>query len=337
MRMQDRYEHFRLACLAFTEAGEALTTRIRAEFAGPVDCFTKANYKPQLARIFAEYDGIVFCAATGIAVRLSAPFLSDKRCDPAVVVIDDLRRYAISLISGHLGGANELTRELARLLGCQPIITTASDGRDIEALDLFARAHDLYVENWEEMKALTALMVAGRPIQFCSDLPLPLRYAHLTDDSPAGRVYVTAQVRVPRDLPTCLLHPKTLYVGIGCRKGVSQAALEIALQRVFERYNLSLRSIAQFATIQHKQHEPGLRALSHSLALPLTIFSAEAIRGVQNRFAASAFVESILGVTAVCEPCAYLAACAERDPAQVRLRVPKQAQDGITIAVAQIT
>lgn len=320
----------KIACLTFTEAGTVLADHLQAGLsrqAWPVSIFTKADYKARLPGIFRDYDGIVFIAATGIAVRLSAPFLQDKATDPAIVVVDDLGRYAISLVSGHLGGANALAERVAAILGCQPIITTASDSRGIEAVDLFAQQHGLHIANVREAATITALMVAGQPIQFVSEIDARIHYPHLVDDGAVGAIFVTSQAHVACDLPCCLLHPKTLHVGIGCRRGKTQAEILTAITQVFERHNLSLHSIKSLATIDVKQDEPGLHAACTALGCELRIYTKQEIARIQDRFAASPLVQKKIGVSAVCEPCACLAGD--------DLIVGKTALVGVTVAVSR--
>jgi cobalt-precorrin 5A hydrolase len=316
-----------IACLAFTASGRQIAARIQAAFEGRVEIVSQPDYKARLSRLFDRCDGLVFVSAAGIAVRLCAPLLRDKSRDPAIVVVDDLGRYAISLVSGHLGGANELARQVAAILGGQPIITTASDGRGFEAVDVFAKRHNLVIENMADAKTLTAMMVAGRPIQLIAELELTLNYEHLVETQPEGCVYVTARQQVDCEVPCCLLRPLNLVVGIGCRKGKTRDDVLSAIKTVFREQNLALASIKTLATVEDKQHEPGLIEACTMLGCSLTIFTRDDIRRVQHRFAASAFVQATLGITAVCEPCAALAGG--------QLIVGKTVVNGVTIAVAR--
>ena len=318
-----------IACLTFTRNGFEIAERLRAAFGGAVDIFAADAYKDALPRIFQEYCGIIFIASTGIAARLSAPFLKDKASDPAIVVVDDLGRYAISLISGHLGGANALANDIAAKLGCQPIITTASDGRGIDAIDLFARRHGLVIANLRDAKTLTAMMVDGRPIRLMSEMPVTLNYPRLVERDADGCVCVTTNERVECGDPCCVLHPRILHVGVGCRKGKAAQAILDAISQVFHAENLSLYSIRSLATVEAKRDEAGIIEAAKQLGAELRIFSTQDIQAVQAQFAASEFVKRTLGITAVSEPCAVLAARGGM------LLVPKTAISGVTVAVAQ--
>ncbi len=318
----------KIVCITFTRNGERLAGEIRAAFHGEVDVLTKETYKAVLPQCFETCYGIVFLSSTGIAVRLSAPFLQDKAQDPAVVVVDDLGRYAISLVSGHLGGANALAQEIADILGCQPIITTASDGRGFEAVDLFAQRNHLVIDNLKDVKTISAMMVDKQPLTLVSDIPVTWNYPYLVQQDAAGYVYITSRETVDCEHPYCLLRPRSLNVGIGCRRGKSQKAILDAIRQVFHDHNLSLDSIKTLATVDIKHDEQGLIDAGKTLQCPLKCYSRDEIQQVQHRFAASPLVQSKIGISGVCEPCAYLAGG--------ELIVDKTIIDGITIAVARI-
>lgn len=316
-----------IACLTFTQSGTRIAARILSGFDGHAEVFTRFDYKKNLSRIFEEYDGVIFISSTGIAVRLCAPFLRDKIHDPAVVVVDDLGRYAISLVSGHLGGANALAQEIATILGCQPIITTASDGRGIEAVDLFVKRNNLIIENLNDAKIITAMMVEGRPIKLISEIDARIGYEHLVDENFKGCIYVTSQNQVNCNVPYCILRPKNLNVGIGCRRGKTKEEILDAITQSFQNNNLNLKSIRSIATIEVKKDEVGIIETCNVLNCELKIYTIEEIRDVQHLFLASEYVQSKVSVTAVCEPCAYLAGG--------EIIVGKTVINGVTIAVAK--
>ena len=153
----------KIACLSFTNKGKILGNSIvdysiqhkkRDEYA--VDHYINneipGGIKSILSTIVKEYDGLVFISATGIAVRMISPYIKNKTLDPAVVVVDDLGKFSISLLSGHIGGGNKLANWIGKLLGAIPVITTASDNRGIESIDIFAMKNDYYVEDMESIK-----------------------------------------------------------------------------------------------------------------------------------------------------------------------------------------
>ncbi|WP_051514891.1 cobalt-precorrin 5A hydrolase [Fervidicella metallireducens] len=291
----------KLACIAFTNNGEKIAGKIKTETAYEVDIYTKKDYKDNLNRIFSCYEGIIFISSTGIAVRISTQFLKDKTFDPAVVVVDDLGRFAISLLSGHIGGANELAIKIANILNCQPVITTASDGRGIEAVDMFAKKNNLCMENLKDIKKITALMVEGKRIKLHSELKLELNYNNLVEENEDGIIFVTSKDEVNCDKPHCILRPKNLIVGIGCRRGKSKEEILNAINNVFKENNLSIESIKTIATVDIKADEVGIINACEELKCEMKIFMREKIKEIEKMFTSSEFVKSAIGVTSVCE------------------------------------
>jgi cobalt-precorrin 5A hydrolase len=316
-----------LACIAFTAEGLVIAGRIKQSQDDAVEIFDKHSYKEQLDYIFNNYQGIVFIGAVGIAVRLSAPYLVHKTLDPAIVVIDDLGRYAISLVSGHLGGANELAQRLSEILSCQAVITTASEGRNIEAIDMFAKNNGLTIESMEGAKKITAMMLEGKKIKLESELKLDLNYNNLSEFDYEGVVFVSSELYLRSEKPYCILRPKNINVGLGCRRGKHRDEILKAIEEVFNSNKLSLNSIKTIATVDIKSDEEGIIEACKELGCKMTIFTREEISKVQHQFAASDFVKSNVGVTSVCEPCAILAGG--------EMIASKTVKNGITIAIAK--
>jgi cobalt-precorrin 5A hydrolase len=250
-----------------------------------------------------------------------------KAVDPAIVVIDDLGRFSISLVSGHLGGAHELALKLSEILKCQPIITTASDGRNIEAVDVFAKANGLYIESLEDAKRITAMMVENRRIKLESEIRLQIGYDNIADIDYEAVVIVSSRQRISKDMPCCILRPRNVNIGIGCRRGKSKEDILKAIDEVFDRHNLSKRSIKAVATVDIKADEKGIIEACRELGCSMRVFDRESIGKVESLFEPSDFVKSEIGVSAVCEPCAYLAGG--------RLIVHKTVVNRITIAVSK--
>lgn len=317
----------KLACIAFSLEGLKIAEKIKLSQGDIVDIFDKHSYKEQMDNVFNRYKEIVFICAIGIAVRLCAPYLVHKSIDPAIVVVDDLGRFSISLVSGHLGGANDLALRLSEILECQAVITTASEGRNIEAIDMFAKNNGLYIESMEAAKQITVMMLEGKKMKLDSELKLKLHYQNLSDSEYNGIVFVSSKLNLTCDKPYCILRPKNINVGIGCRKGKHRDEILKAMEEVFTLNDLSLNSIKTIATVDVKSDEEGIIEACKKLGCTMTIFTREEISKVQNLFAASDFVESNIGITSVCEPCAYLAGG--------EIIVSKTAMNGITIAVTK--
>ncbi|NPV91091.1 MAG: cobalt-precorrin 5A hydrolase [Firmicutes bacterium] len=304
----------------------------------------------KVGECFRRFDGMVMIMASGIAVRLIAPHLADKRRDPAVVVMDEKGSFAISLLSGHLGGANRLARELGDLLGAVPVITTSTDVNQTLALDELARERGWRVENPEVLKKVSAALVNGERVLMLADSPrcleplprpdnLDLVELDGADRVPPGnnQGYRAAAVISTRDavpelpVPTLVIRPAAVVVGIGCRKGASRESIIEAVAGGLKKADRSPGAMRCLATIDLKQDEPGLLAAAESLGLPLLAFERRRIAEIEDRFPSSEWVKSRVGVGAVCEPAAYLAG---KNPFRV---LGKTRFDGVTVSVYEDT
>ena len=250
---------------------------------------------------FAEADALLFCCASGIAVRAIAPHVRDKRTDPAVLVLDEGGRFVIPLLSGHLGGANALALDLANRLHATPVLTTATDVNGLFAVDVFAKANGLHIESMALCKAVSAALLAGEKVGFRSDLP------------------------VEGALP---MGPRPYAVGLGCRRGKSAEELERFLLDNLQKCGVGLHELRALGSIDLKKDEPGLAALSQKLGLPFVTYSAEELKTAPGDFTPSAFVQEVTGVDSVCERAAVLASGGT-------LAVRKVAKDGMTFALAK--
>ncbi len=323
----------KIACVTYSDQGKQIADKLQKQIPCEVTIFTPQNVDGKLcskiASIFKAYDGIVFICAVGIAVRVIAPHINHKMKDPAVVVVDGLGRFSISLLSGHVGGANQLAEEVSVCIGAMPIITTASDGRGIEAIDMFAKHNDLKMENLVDAKNLTAMMIREKKIKLISDRPITIGYPHIVDDGEEGRIYVSPYVdrKSESPVPYCVLRPRCLYIGLGCRKGKSKESILDAIKEVLDKNNLSIHAVKALATIEAKKDEPGIIAACEQFGWELMIFQKEEIDAVAHQFTVSTFVHQQMGVTAVSEPCAYLAGG--------NVIVPKTAISGVTVAIAK--
>lgn len=298
----------RLAYFWLTPKGRVLAERLCRSFGGtvePKECFAK-----RVQTDFAVYDGLVFIMAAGIAVRMLAPLLKDKTSDPAVVVLDQQGRYAVSLLSGHLGGANALARQIAAELGGEAVITTATDVEGVPAFDEFAKENGLYMENLSELKYISGALAAGETVDLLTEMPVePMPQVHQTN-TPKADCCVVISHRTDIELPAAhvlYLRPKNLVIGVGCKRDIPPEHLEQCFLAFLEAYRLSVHAVAKIATISRKQDEPAILQLCHTYALPLEIVPDEMIAACDYPFAASAFVKQVTGLPSVAEACAYLA------------------------------
>lgn len=298
-----------------------------------------------LPELFAEAGGLVCLMATGIVVRLLAPHLRGKDRDPGVVVADEEGRFAISLLSGHLGGANELAGRVAAATGGQAVITTATDVNELPAWDDVARRENMAVEPLENIRILNSLLIEGRPIAlvdrrqrvapYFTDVPSVRRARNFIDtavDSAVGRVFVTHRF-VPqpeRHGALLLLRPRDLVVGLGCNRGTSSEEIADAIEKVMSEAFLSTSSIRCLATIAAKRDEQGINDYASFAGLPLEYHAAAALNMVEGSSPPSGHALRAVGVSGVCEPAAILSA------RNGRLLVRKQKHGNVTVAVAEL-
>jgi len=322
------------------ESTVCLPDRFREEdgaryFSAPLSAF--------LPEAFNSYGGLICIMATGIVVRLLASCLRSKAVDPAVVVVDEAGQFAISLLSGHLGGANDLADEVAAALGGQAVITTATDVNGLPAWDVSARDAGLQIEPLSHLKRFNLALLEGQPIALVDPRQrLSGSYAGLpqvvccrtfleAEESGAGsHVYVTHLVIPYAESETALLllRPRDLFLGIGCNRGTAAEEISAVVKQVLESAGLSLLSLQGVATIEEKRDEVGLNEFARLSHLNISYFTADQLNAVTVPSAPSLHALKAVGARGVCEPAALLAA----QPG--RLLIHKQKCGNVTVAVA---
>lgn len=282
---------------------------------------------------FAACDGLIFIGAAGIAVRLIAPYLKDKLTDPAVIVVDEAGQFAISLLSGHVGGANRLTEWTAEILNAVPVVTTASDVRGRTAIDVWAVEHGLLLTDQILAKEIAAAILEGETIGYFSDYPIPQPEGTGYEADVVHRLNVWVTCRM-QEAPGIFLRliPKKLILGIGCRRGTPGNVIETAVRETLEEHHLDIRGVSEAASIDLKKDEAGLLETAAGLGIPFSTYSSEELAAVQGDFSESGFVRQVTGVGNVCERSALC--CAGTGG---RLIVKKQVHNGVTVAVAENT
>ena len=279
----------------------------------------------------ADCDLIVFVGAAGIAVRAVAPYLAGKAFDPAVVVIDEVGKFVIPILSGHLGGANALAQRLADGLGAQAVITTATDGRAAFAVDTWAAAHGCVVVDPQNIKHVSGALLRGEQVGLRSDFPVDGRLpAQVTlDGMPESGFAIGFDTKAAPFAHTLHLVPRVVFLGIGCRKGTDAQTIEQTVQAALDAAGVPWEAVRGMASIDVKQNEPGLLHFCENHGLTLTVFSAETLQSVRGDFTPSDFVARTVGVDNVCERASVCAA------AGGTLICRKRAQNGVTVALAQ--
>lgn len=351
-----------------------------------------------------QCDAIIFVGATGIAVRAIAPFICGKTVDPAVLVIDEAGRYVISLLSGHLGGANALARTAASLIEAEPIITTATDAESAFAVDTFAKENGFLLTDLRKAKEVSAKVLRGEKLRIYSDIPMerlvqrPARHeAELVPAQDIDRADIVISYRThilkPASEPDAgasdrpsdasetqhpayqnaelsdartdavqvhslldrdsaasgslgiSVHPtekssqaiglrliaKRVHVGLGARKGVTQAEVAAAVATCLEDAGIDPRAVVALASIDLKKQEAGILAYSYESGVPFVTYTAEELRTVEGAFAGSSFVQSVTGVANVCERAAAYAAGRS---GHAEVLVHKTIHGNVTTAVA---
>lgn len=265
---------------------------------------------------------LLFIGACGIAVRAIAPHITNKLSDAPVLVMDEQGRHVIPLLAGHVGGANRAAKFLEERMGAAAVITTATDLNHEFAVDTFAVKNHLYIENKEGIAKVSAKILAGETIR------IGVEAGHLDAGSTLPKKVRLAGSAEAADV--LILRPKEYVIGMGCRKGVGAEKLERFAKRVLKAAGIEMQQVAALASIDVKRGEKGMIALCEKQRLRFLTYSAERLMEVQGSISASSFVKEKVGADNVCERAA-LCACGEGGILVVR----KQAEDGMTIAVAK--
>jgi cobalt-precorrin 5A hydrolase len=353
-------KHNKLAVWAVTPNGAKLADRL-ADSLPDADIYVSQNLAEKkssyirfeilsatLEEKFRLYTGHIFIMSTGIVVRVLAPLIQSKTKDPAVVVVDDLGKNAISLLSGHIGGANELTHKIAKIIKANPVITTATDINAVPAIDMLAKENNLFIENPGAIKTVNMALLTGKKIMVYDPYnilknTLPgsenltsdelmkhfKKHGQHIDIEDVTYVFID-DLRV--DLPSVvlILRPASLIAGIGCNRNTDAAEILTHLEDVLAKNDLALSSLKGMASIDVKADENGLIRTAENLKLPLTFFSKQELNQVKNIENPSKVVEKHVGVKSVCEAAAILAT------REGTLIVPKQSTKNVTVAIARI-
>ena len=340
------------AVISFTERGWTAAERAREvwEQRGYV-CQTfcgkpgqqnsiRGSLKEWTAARFGDSDVILFVGAAGIAVRSIAPYVRSKALDPAVLVMDETCRFVIPILSGHLGGANEMARWLSEAFGAQSVITTATDVSGRFAVDVFAKEHGLTLSDMTKAKRISAAVLEGKCILFRSDIPIE---GELPEDLITARDMETASGLRDRDLApvsisvtyrsnpdpnVLLLIPKVLSIGIGCKRGIPAEDLKAFVEETLEENHLHPAAVEKICSIDRKQDEEGLIVLSREFGVPFVCYSADTLMALDGTFHSSEFVRAHTGADNVCERSAVAGSGGGT------LIAARKAAEGMTIAVA---
>ena len=326
----------KIAIFAYSRGGCAAARRVRAALpeAEALCCavprLEEAGFLPLVKEVyrasFSSMDALVFIGACGIAVREIAPYLVSKKTDPAVLCIDEKMQFVIPLLSGHIGGANDLARRLAGALGASAVITTATDANGRFAVDAWAAKNGCAILSMSLAKKV-AVEILEHDVPLVSEFPVRSALPNGVVENGTGALGILIGVHTKAPFTQTLrLVPRLLHVGVGCRKGISKEVVEAAIQTVFASHDLDLAAVKGVYSIDLKRQEAGLLAACEEHDWPAVFYTAEELRAVVGEFTESPFVQEITGVGNVCERAALLGA--------EKLLVRKTALDGVTVAVA---
>lgn len=322
-----------LAVFPITERGYALARRAAGLYRDaviyrPVE-LKRAGLKKLVGRAFTECSGLLFISAVGIAVRVCAPFLKGKDIDPAVVVMDEGGRFAISLISGHLGGANKLAQAVANLYGAAPVITTATDVAGLPCVEDAAGLLGLIVDvdDVKKIKLINSAILKGLKVYLIDDGATRRNAAKqafantgvftFRKSFPAcaapGTVFVCVtpfigSIPIEVRRKTLVLRPREFVMGVGCGKGVDTEDIDAAFKRILKEARISRLSVRNLATIDVKSNEAGLLEFAEREGLGLHFFTAAKLNRIRPPSGRSTAAIKATGAQGVAEAAAILSA-----------------------------
>lgn len=264
---------------------------------------------------FEKKRAILFIGACGIAVRAIAPSIRDKCTDSPVLVMDEQGAYVIPILSGHIGGANELAYVIAERMGATPVITTATDLNQKFAVDIFAKKNGLWIRNREGIAQVSAKILREEEItisvgaEHCRASETLPKLVRLVPFPPTGEADVLIAEEPGAYAAKLLLTPKNYVLGIGCRKGTTEEQLLSFITEQLERLGISFSQVGAVASIDLKKEEPGLKQFTLHAGIPFVTYAQEELAAVEGEFHESEFVRETVGIGNVCERAA-LRACA---------------------------
>lgn len=289
---------------------------------------------------------VIFIGACGIAVRTIAPFVKDKFTDSPVIVIDDKGEFVIPVLSGHMGGANELAEKIAQAIGASAVITTATDKNDRFAVDLFAKKNRLYIVNRNGIAKVSAKALRGETLKVAACEEDYIKIQAESENTkfemvPYGMADADISIGDDKYPKRALieLRPKKIAIGIGCKRGKTFEELKAFVEEMCVKSQINItEDVFAIASIDIKKNEIGLMELAQFYNVPFMVFTGKELENADikykinddNGFSESEFVKKITGVSNVCERAAVCAAEGGK------LLVKKTAHDGMTFSAAQI-
>lgn len=346
-------KRIRLSIISFTENGKQLSESIakllekELEIRLYTKCETGINNNIYSDILFVKIsvgdwanermqkqDALLFIGACGIAVRAVAPFLTDKLHDAPVLVMDEKGKYVIPILSGHMGGANDIANHIAEKTGAEPVITTATDINKKFAVDLFARRNSLYIANKDGIVKVSSKVLAGKEITISietgHEITCEETSVQIVPYPPVGFVDVVVTSKDDVFDTSILLKPREYVIGMGCKRGKNVNEIDKFISKTIKKMGISIMQIFALSSISQKRDEQGIVEWCRKKGILFFTYTAEELQKVKGNFTESSFVQVQVGVDNVCERAA-VKTCGKNG----KLLVPKIAENGMTIAIAR--
>ncbi|WP_423363554.1 cobalt-precorrin 5A hydrolase [Mycoplasma sp. P36-A1] len=316
--------------ISFTNEGQQISQEIIQKSDFLTTNYDKTtNLDNFIKKGFEQANLIIFISATGIAIRKVAKYLNGKANDPAIIVIDNNKQFVISLLSGHIGQANQYTKQLATILKATPVITTATDTQNIFAIDNFAVFNHLYIKDKSKIKKISSTLLNKEKINIISEIPINNLDNTIIDAESAVKIIITKNQNLSAKENECILIPKEYIIGIGVRKDKPFFEIEKYFLKTLKENNININQIKALTTIDLKDKEEGLWQLIRKYNLLFETYSAQTLNKVKGDFPSSDFVKKITATDNVCERSIK----AFDNNASILLH--KQKHDGMTIAIGK--
>lgn len=280
---------------------------------------------------FEKDDAIVFVSATGIAVRTIGPFLKSKTEDPAVLVVDDGGNFVISLVSGHIGGANELAEKIAKKIEATPVVTTSTDVNCKFSVDTWAKKQGLFIENIKAVKDISMALVNGEEVGIRGDMNLKIEVHQVKEEKQPLGINISWYNKkfFQKELK---LVPQWLTLGIGCRRNTPVEKIDKFVSQILKENDICKKAIEKVASIDLKKDEKGILEFCRINGWPFETYSVEELKSAKGEFSYSQFVEKVTGVDNVCQRAAVLGATIGDIPGKTIVK--KTSRDGVTVSIA---
>lgn len=335
-KLAEKLRHNLQSCDIYVKEGRHNLSFFTAEF---------DKLRDLIAWIFYQYDVIVFFSSTGIAVRMIAPYIVHKAKDPAVIVVDEQAYFAVSLLSGHLGGANEFTQKVAGILQAVPVITTATDINNLTAPDVIAQKLQLVPFPFAHIKIVNSALVAGVNLpyyveenwQSADEYVNILRQYNIEARKITAKkmnlsftpcVLISPQRRIMTNV--LILTPRRLIAGIGCRRDVDKCLIEKAVMQAKQMAGCENLAVKNLVSTVVKENEAGLIDWAEENRVRTHFFTNEIMQKMIEKYnlQQSAFVQKQIGIGNVCE--AAILSYNER----AKIILPKTKFEKVTVSLA---